>query len=88
MIDVEAVAKKAEESAPSVAELEELAQKLLDRQPKSYVESAFIFARFVRDHGSDGRRLAEVIEKIAAASPDERDGVVAEALVMIKGVRR
>lgn len=83
MMDVDVAAKLA-----SVRELEELSQKLLDRQPKSYVETAFILARFVRDHASDGKRLAEVIEKIAAASPDERDGVVAEALVMIKGVRR
>ncbi len=63
---------------PTLAELERMAEDVLDRRSARYVEACFHFARFIRDHGRDGHRLAEAIQA----------GKVEEALVMCKGISR
>jgi hypothetical protein len=78
-----------ESAMPSLAELQALAEDVLDRKSVSYVAAAMHFARFVRDHGSDGPRLAKAIDAIAAARTEsERDRLIAVAIALSIGVRR
>ena len=72
---------------PTTEELQALAENVLDRKANP-VESAFILARFVRDHAQDGKKLAEAIRKIGAAGESERGVLLVEALAMCKGVAR
>lgn len=77
-----------EAAMPTTAELKMLAYAVLDQRCKGPIEAGLHFARFIRDHGDDGKRLAEAIRKIAAARGHDRDLAIADAVAMCKGVGR
>lgn len=72
----------------------EVAQNVIDRLCKSYVESALALARHVvteREHRAklqdDIATLKLLIEGIARATPDDRAGVIAAALELSSKMR-
>lgn len=73
---------------PTVASLKMLAYAVLDQRCKGPIEAGLHFARFIRDHGDDGKRLADAIRKIDEAAGADRTRAIEEAVAMSKGVSR